>query len=369
MPVRVPDRRDPDPVNGQLEINWTVAPFVGGLGLVVLGVFLFPVVLSLTESGRAVPQARAPSATPARAVAAGGARSLPPAPAQPAPHGRRRDATVRPPTPSIQSAAKVAKSSARAAVVQATRCVLAPDIAASAPSAGQSDPPSALGAGSSFAPRRVEFRSLADERLTEALRKEVPEVDLVFGKKEADAFHAAALRAGDPGRAGALLDLVARRPDLRGLPVTRGKTCQARADAASWLTTLGPPLRQLVDRAVRDGGPDGYAFYPAHFDDALRSGMVAPVPPSRGRVFPPPRAEDWLRTEAVPTLMQILQAEDRPFRLSLVGQLWRIQSPEATAALVRLALFDVSAEVRIAALLSVQDRPTGEYRQLLDVQS
>jgi HEAT repeats len=64
---------------------------------------------------------------------------------------------------------------------------------------------------------------------------------------------------------------------------------------------------------------------------------------------------------AVPTLMQLLQAEPAPIRTVLVETLGRIKGPDASAALVRRAVFDLSPEVREVAVRSLKSRPATEY--------
>jgi hypothetical protein len=75
----------------------------------------------------------------------------------------------------------------------------------------------------------------------------------------------------------------------------------------------------------------------------------------------------WEQADAIPTLVQLLQVEEEPVRLQLVAALSRIEGQEATAALVQRALFDLSADVRAAAIQALSHRPAEQYRrQLLD---
>ena len=74
---------------------------------------------------------------------------------------------------------------------------------------------------------------------------------------------------------------------------------------------------------------------------------------------------DWQQPEAVPTLTQLLQAEDRPQRLLLVDLLARIKGRAASQALARRALFDLSDEVREAAVAALRDRLRDDYARLL----
>ena len=69
--------------------------------------------------------------------------------------------------------------------------------------------------------------------------------------------------------------------------------------------------------------------------------------------------DDWRQEDALPTLVQMLQAENRPVRLLLVELLSAIKGRAASAALARRALFDLSAEVREAAVWALNVRPRG----------
>jgi hypothetical protein len=68
---------------------------------------------------------------------------------------------------------------------------------------------------------------------------------------------------------------------------------------------------------------------------------------------------------AVPTLWQMLTAEQQPVRRVLAEQLGRIAHPSTSAALARLALFDLSPDVRADAIEALAARPVEEYRSVL----
>jgi hypothetical protein len=74
---------------------------------------------------------------------------------------------------------------------------------------------------------------------------------------------------------------------------------------------------------------------------------------------------EWLKSEAVPALVQLLMAENKPVRHLLVEVLSLIPGREAAAALAQRAMFDLSAEVRQAAIETLKDRPVGEFRPIL----
>src|SRR5262249_41679490 len=127
--------------------------------------------------------------------------------------------------------------------------------------------------------------------------------------------------------------------------------CKLHATTANNLNTLSQKLRFYLTR-IAPVGQDGRRPDPAALEDTLRREL-------RGR-----KAE-WLRPEAVPTLMQILVHEDVPVRRMLVDLLAEIPGPEATVALARRAVFDLAAENRAAAIGALKEREGKHYRHVL----
>jgi hypothetical protein len=68
---------------------------------------------------------------------------------------------------------------------------------------------------------------------------------------------------------------------------------------------------------------------------------------------------------AVPALVQLLQPESAPVRGVLVDILGRIEGPDASFALARRAVFDLSPEIREKAVRLLRKRPTTEYSDVL----
>src|SRR5262249_54853120 len=69
--------------------------------------------------------------------------------------------------------------------------------------------------------------------------------------------------------------------------------------------------------------------------------------------------------EAIPTLLQVLMHEDRRLRLLLVDLLAEIDGRTASIALAQRAVFDLSPEVRAAAVQALAKRPPQEFRHIL----
>ncbi|MCS6976425.1 MAG: hypothetical protein NZM31_05370 [Gemmatales bacterium] len=74
---------------------------------------------------------------------------------------------------------------------------------------------------------------------------------------------------------------------------------------------------------------------------------------------------EWYRPEAISTLCQILEPETKDLRLFLVEMMRDIPCQKSTDALVRMAMFDLSPQVREAAIEVLRTRPIESYRQKL----
>lgn len=150
-----------------------------------------------------------------------------------------------------------------------------------------------------------------------------------------------------------------RRSDLIGLPMRMGEDCHLGKESAEALQTLSRTLRTYLGEASQAAQQRGVA--------AARGGAVNSTPDVatlKGKIAGDLERK-WLVPEAVPTLEQILQAEDKPLRIYLVQLLAQIKGPAAGQALANRALFDVSDEVREAAVAALGKRDPVEYRDVL----
>jgi hypothetical protein len=142
------------------------------------------------------------------------------------------------------------------------------------------------------------------------------------------------------------------RPDLGGLPFRQGNACRTKASEAAVLASLAPKLRKyLMDAAP----PDQDGHRPKNLvllRETLRNERRGKRP-------------EWLRFEAIPTMMQMLMAEEAPIRMLLVDMLAEIPEKQATVALAQRAIFDLSPDVRSAALAALMDRNPDGYRSVL----
>lgn len=155
-----------------------------------------------------------------------------------------------------------------------------------------------------------------------------------------------AWRSAEKGPTHGLPDLLTQRPDLMGLSLQRGPAL-ALADAET-LQSRGGELRQVIGETLDRSDRDILA-------DALRKNF------RHSRLL----RETMRQAQAVPALMQLLPGEDAAVRRVLVEQLSQIDHPNAGAGLARLALYDLSPEVRASAVEALKKRPRAESRQLL----
>jgi HEAT repeat protein len=194
-----------------------------------------------------------------------------------------------------------------------------------------------------------------DTKDAEELRKqllEVPELalDAVPGTGAQLATIAQQLRTVNGVYPGPLL-LQRQRPDLASLPLLVGKDCQLGVEPASALQALSRKLRTVLEGCIPAGGSD-----PRPHPDKLRAVLLGDDPD-----HPP----EWVQADAVPALMQLLQAEDRQLRKVLVEVLGRIKDVRATQALAVRAMTDLDPEVRTQAVKELTQRPGKDYRDLL----
>jgi hypothetical protein len=199
---------------------------------------------------------------------------------------------------------------------------------------------------------------LTEEELQTALARDAKELDLETEKgtkakllmKEAP--KPAKANAGPEVKNPLILELLATRADLKGLPVRNAAECQVTAQEASAM--------EKVSSAIGTGGKlylfsqEGSSSY--EVTAQLRACLVS-ILEQDGKA---------LQDDAsVRMLGQILQTWDVPVRLILVKALAQTKGKAASAALVQRAVFDLSPKVRESAVKALKDRPRDEYRSML----
>lgn len=145
--------------------------------------------------------------------------------------------------------------------------------------------------------------------------------------------------------------LLAPRTDLAGLPMRMGAECQLGKESAESLQALSRKLRTYLGESIPKDGTD-----PRPDPAVLRRKLMEGEDAAR---------REWQLAAAIPTLQQMLQAENSPSRLLLIDLLAQIKDQTASAALAQRALYDLSSEVRAAAIRKLADRPRDDYRAVL----
>jgi hypothetical protein len=133
--------------------------------------------------------------------------------------------------------------------------------------------------------------------------------------------------------------LLAKRPDLRGLPMRRGAECRVSQETAQKMKELAVHIRSM---------PRGKPSLYSHQD-------LTAVEKIAGAV----------REETLSTAMQLLQVEPPVARRSLTKLLSDTTGRVSTSLLARQALFDPSFEVRQDAIEALKKRPADDYRPIL----
>jgi hypothetical protein len=140
------------------------------------------------------------------------------------------------------------------------------------------------------------------------------------------------------------------RPDLAGLPFRLGPDAVQSSDRAQAMSALSGQLRGAVQGCIQPGSdprPDTNKLFAALIGDGSK-GLFKK------------EAKAWATAEAVPCIQQMLLAENREVRRMSCELLRGLDVPEATEALVRMAVFDTDAGNRAAAVDALRDRPKAE---------
>jgi hypothetical protein len=158
-----------------------------------------------------------------------------------------------------------------------------------------------------------------------------------------------------PPKSAPILEMIVQRADLKGLPVRHVAECQIKKVDAVAIEALSRQLREL--------GPSSRARIRSSEarpnDDIYRQTELVNVLKSTGS------RKTWSGDRNVRTLVQMLQIESAPVRFNLVQMMAATKGKVAGAALAQSAVFDLSPDVREAAVEALRSRPGEEYRPIL----
>ena len=151
----------------------------------------------------------------------------------------------------------------------------------------------------------------------------------------------------------ALLDA---RSDLQGLPLQDEKACQSSPEAVKILALVSPRVRRLQPNPAdladmeRMAAENEYARYIPKTNEALLKYVRATV------------TEHKSNPTIVRPMEQMIQTEKVELRLGLVESLALVKGKEATEAIARRAVFDLSPVVRDSALKALAKRSLDDAR-------
>jgi phage FluMu protein Com len=159
-----------------------------------------------------------------------------------------------------------------------------------------------------------------------------------------------------PKAIGSGVDLIpqlsATRPDFVGLPLQTGSLARMSTEEALNLKVLSGKLRLIIQQSIPGALEEIVDARPDH--EALRRLLLNN-----------PQTGLWLRPQAISTLRQLLIAEHKNVRLILVDLLSNIEGRISSMILAERAIFDLDPDVRLAALLALNNRPEFEYQSAL----
>lgn len=149
-----------------------------------------------------------------------------------------------------------------------------------------------------------------------------------------------------------LLTSIADRDDLRGLPFRKDSECRLDQEAAERMAKMSPDVRSYQTRrsSTRDSALSGYYEEQRRVRNLVRCLVDQ---------------KSWHDEGSIPALVQMLQTEEGSVREQLARTLSGIKGKRASIALAQRALYDLSPEVRFAALQALAKRPKQEYREVL----
>lgn len=182
-----------------------------------------------------------------------------------------------------------------------------------------------------------------DEELRRKLLA-IPEVALDIPGKVNRTSHITSAAMNAPAKTHFTPQLLAHWTDLQGLPYQMGENCQMGKEPAENMQAMSRKLRGIMAESMTKNG-----------DNRINADFMAEKMTDK----------EFERTGAIPCYMQMLQPENRPVRQLMVEKLSKIKHRSASEALAKIAVFDLSDEVREDALTELAKRPREEYRQLL----
>lgn len=180
-------------------------------------------------------------------------------------------------------------------------------------------------------------------RQDDALREELRKLSTVIDADDVVQMLARNKRLTDSARE----ELIGQQAKLKGMPFRWGDQCRCdrqEAQALGQLSLQIRRLRQVLEAPLANlgDGPDAQR----QREEAVAGGLDR---------------QPWRAAAAIPALEQMLQPEGLPVRHELVAMLKGIGNSDASEALARRAMYDLSAEIRNEAIEVLRTRPREHY--------
>lgn len=181
----------------------------------------------------------------------------------------------------------------------------------------------------------------------ESLLRRVPEIQFVSDRE--GRFHLTENAAKDDKELVTVRDEIAKHPLMAGLPWRqwdKSKVCESK-------------IKDFVDlsRSIRarfsEPEPNQHRNAAKENDTEIRTKRLLS------------HLGFWNSPDGVRMLKQMLEGEDRLYRLSLVDLFAHISAKEAAEGLAKLAIFDVNEEVRGRAVERLRERRMDEWQGAL----
>jgi hypothetical protein len=172
--------------------------------------------------------------------------------------------------------------------------------------------------------------------------------------------------------------LIAKRPDLQGLPFVMGKACRTTGDRAKLFGMAALGVHQTLGKTA-EGKAKFWETFEKDLEEArkhlpklkaLLDGKIDAKALVDGKIDENGTKDckglnEVLDVACVAALMQILAPESAEIRKGLVTFLAKMSHVEATQALAKLALFSAEEEVRRPALEALKGRRAKDYQAIL----
>jgi hypothetical protein len=362
MSASVGERRDNRNIELGSAVNWRPVLAAAGLGLVVV---IAGVVVLLTA--KPAPRQEEPEWMKPRATVVWNTNPRVPVPYEPAeplpastPHVEPvKPATARPleREPIVRAMPPAPEPAAPAPVA-----VVAAPTPRPTPPVKQAEPPPepAFKRRHGYNVDLLREQLMADARIVDIEAEKGASAKLVLpqqrGAQESRRLSGASTdKEAPPPKSAPIVEVIAQRADLKGLPVRNVADCQVKKVDALAIEALSRQLREV--------GPSGRARIRSSEarpnEDIYRQTELVNLLKSTGS------RNTWSSDRNVRTLVQILQIESAPVRFNLVQMMAATKGKVAGAALAQSAVFDLSSDVREAAVEALRSRPSEEYRPIL----